>query len=546
MLIIAALYAVLLWPAVVVAAWGWKEVNGNYVIDSGADLVISVSKRNGDINSLNYKGQDYNGYAGKNTHVESGLGASTVGIQMVGNNVIKVSVQFGTLKHYIVMRYKNNNVYLFTNKADDSISAMRYIVRIKPGIFKHAATDSDYYDTGSTNIETADIVRSKEGLTKSKHYQGATYGRTMDYDYVGRSNGKAGLWMIRSNHEKASGGPFFRSLVTRASDTGEDLYDIYYYNMGTTDPMRFGLQGPSVLAFTDGSAPSSSLFARNADWAWIDGLGLSGWTNWSDRGYAAGVGISNMKKGFTYTVGLANSNAQYWGVAASTNGAWNIRKVIPGTYTLTVYKEELEVYKTSITINKGAGTAVNTVRATDPADDNALWRIGEWDGTPRGFLNFGDKVMKPTYMHPSDKRLAKWDAANFIVGTSAASAFPGYMWQGVNNHHLVYFRLSEAQLARDHRVRVGITQAYISGRPTIMVNEWAAPTPAATSQARTRSLTVGTYRGNNARLEFVVPASAFKKSAGEWQVLKISIVTGSSGTGFLSGGVSFDSIDMLA
>ena len=74
--------------------------------------------------------------------MESGLGRSTVGIQTIGNNVIKVSVQFGTLKHYIVMRYKNNNVYLFTNKADDSISAMRYIVRIKPGMFKHAATDS--------------------------------------------------------------------------------------------------------------------------------------------------------------------------------------------------------------------------------------------------------------------------------------------------------------------------------------------------------------------------------------------------------------------
>jgi rhamnogalacturonan endolyase len=84
--------------------------------------------------------------------------------------------------------------------------------------------------------------------------------------------------MVRSNHEKASGGPFFRSLVTRASDTGEDLYDIYYYNMGSTDPMRFGLQGPSVLAFTDGGAPSSSLYARNADWTWIDGLGVS-WTH---------------------------------------------------------------------------------------------------------------------------------------------------------------------------------------------------------------------------------------------------------------------------
>jgi rhamnogalacturonan endolyase len=38
--------------------------------------------------------------------------------------------------------------------------------------------------------------------------------------------------MIRSNHEKASGGPFFRSLVRRGGVGGPDLYDIYHYNMG--------------------------------------------------------------------------------------------------------------------------------------------------------------------------------------------------------------------------------------------------------------------------------------------------------------------------
>lgn len=272
---------------------------------------------------------------------------------------------------------------------------------------------------------------------------------------------------------------------------------------------------------------------------------LDGWTNWGDRGYASGIGISNMKSGYTYTVGLSNSAAQYWGTASSS-GAWSIKKMIPGTYTMTVYKDELEVYTGSVTIKKGAGTAVNTVKATDPADDTAIWRIGEWDGTPRGFLNFEDSPMKPTYMHPSDKRLAGWDASNFIVGTSKTNAFPGYIWQDINNDHLVYFKLTSDQLAKDHRVRLGITQAYINGRPTIAVNDWAARLPGATTQASTRSLTTGTYRGNNAKLEFTVPSSAFKQSTSEWQILKISIVTGSSGTKYLSGGVSFDALDMLA
>jgi rhamnogalacturonan endolyase len=64
---------------------------------------------------------------------------------------------------------------------------------------------------------------------ETTQYSGYKYGRTMDYDYVGKTTGSVGMWMIRSNHEKATGGPFFRSLVRRGSDDGEDLYDIYRY-----------------------------------------------------------------------------------------------------------------------------------------------------------------------------------------------------------------------------------------------------------------------------------------------------------------------------
>lgn len=533
---------ILLRATAVLAAFGWSDDGSNYVIDSGANLVIKVSKCCGDIVSLVYKGVEYQGYDGKNTQVESGLGASTVSIETVAvpnSYVIKVSVSVGTLKHYLVVRYKNNNVYIFTNKADSSITVQRYIVRYKAGMFPHSSTESDFYDDGSTDLETSDIVLNPSGLTKSKHYQGSNYGRTIDYDYVGKTTGSVGMWMIRSNHEKASGGPFFRSLVRRGSPTGEDLYDIYYYNMGHTDPQRYGLQGPSVLAFTDGGTPSSSLFARNADWSWFDGLGLSGWTTWANRGYALGVGLSNMKSGYDYVVGLANSNAQYWGTAASGTGAWSIYKVLPGTYTLTVYKNELEVATTTVTINTGAGTAVNTITCVDPEDKTAVWRIGNWDGTPGGFLNFESKPYKPTYMHPSDARISTWDAGNFIVGTSATSSFPGYMWQGINNGHIVYFRLSSTQLSQSLTLRIGITEAYINARPQVSVNSWTSSIPSPSTQASTRSLTVGTYRGNNHVFEYTIPASAWTQSTTAWQTLTINAVTGSTGGGYLSGGMAF-------
>lgn len=353
------------------------------------------------------------------------------------------------------------------------------------------------------------------------------------------------MYMIRSNHEKASGGPFFRCLQRRADSGGEDLYDIYYYNMGHTDPERFGLQGPSVLSFTDGSGPNTALFARNADWGWFDTLGIDGWVPASGRGAVAGVGLSNMKSGRTYTVGLSNANAQYWATAAASGGAWQITKALPGTYTLTVYKDELEVYTGSVTITAGGKAALNTITLVDPSDTTAIWRIGDWDGTPSGFLNFETTPWKPTYMHPSDSRIASWDVGNFIVGTTAVSSFPSYIWQDVNNGHVIYFRLNAEQLTQAHTVRIGITEAYINGRPQITVNSWTSKIPAATNQASTRSLTVGTYRGNNVVLEYAVPATAWLASTSDWQVLTINVVTGSTGTKYLSGGISIDCVELV-
>ena len=100
--------------------------------------------------------------------------------------------------------------------------------------------------------------------------------------------------------------------------------------------MRFGLQGPSVLHFTDnGAGPNHNLFSRNANWDWFDALEIDGWVPASRRGAVAGVGLANMKSGFQYVVGLKSDQAQYWTAAT---GAWRIDKVLPGTYTLTVYK----------------------------------------------------------------------------------------------------------------------------------------------------------------------------------------------------------------
>jgi rhamnogalacturonan endolyase len=520
------------------AAFGYTDDGSNYVITTGASLVLKVSKTTGDITSLAYKGKEYEGYGGKHSHVESGLGASTVTIKQSGSTIL-VKVVHGAITQWYAARSGENNVYLWTNKADASFTATRYIVRVKPGVFPNSGSDA-WDSTTDTIIEAGDVWKRPDGTTRSKHYSGK---RTIDYDHVGFTTGSVGLWVVRSNHEKASGGPFYRSLLRHSNEGGAGLYEILHYNEAQTEPERFGLQGPFVVAFTDGGTPSPSLFAANLDTSWADSLGITGWVGKAGRGKVAGVGLKGMDAKYPYTVGFSNADAQYWAKAASGTGAFSCKGMLPGTYTLTVFKGELAVHTGSVTVTAGGTTSLHTLTITgDPSTASTVWRLGNWDGTPGEFKNA--ELM--TYAHPSDTRASKWTGNVTIGSGSEAASFPAYLWKGVNDGILVYFKLTAAQAAAAHTLRVGVTTAYINARPQVTVNDWVSAIPTPPTQPSTRDLTTGSYRGNNHTFVFTVPSSAWSSDVTKYNVLKINVVSGSTGSGFLSPGTSFDCIDLLA
>ena len=213
--------------------------------------------------------------------------------------------------------------------------------------------------------------------------------------------------------------------------------------------------------------------------------------------------------------------------------------MLPGDYTMNIYKNELVVASTSVSVAAGTSASTGSIAiADDPAATSALWRIGNWDGTPTDLLN-GDKV---TSMHPSDIRMSSWTPGAFVVGTATASAgFPAYSWVGVNGSQAITFTLSASQV-KASTVRIGITTAYAGGRPRITVNNWTSSIPSASSQPSTRNLTVGTYRGNNKIYTYSVPASALQAGT---NTLTLSIVSGSSGDSWLSPGVAYDAVDFI-
>ncbi|MDX3836509.1 rhamnogalacturonan lyase B N-terminal domain-containing protein [Streptomyces europaeiscabiei] len=520
------------------AGFGHSDDGKNFVVDTGANLVFKVSRTTGDLTSLRYRGKEYEGYGGRHSHVESGLGASTVTVQQSGSTILIKAVH-GAVTQWYAARSGQNNVYLWTNKTDTSFTATRFLVRLKPGMFPNEGPYS-WIEASDKVIEAGDVWRRADGTTHSKHYSGK---RVIDYDHIGFTTGSVGLWIVRSNHEKASGGPFYRSLLRHSNDLGAGLYEILHYNQAQTEAERFGLQGPYVLAFTDGGAPSASLAHDKLDTSWVDGLGITGWVGRAGRGKVAGVGLKGMDARYSYTVGFANKDAQYWAKAAAGTGAFSCRGMLPGTYTLTVHKGELAVHTREVKVTAGGSTALNTITITgDPSTAKTLWRLGDWDGTPGGFKNA--ELM--THAHPSDGRAAKWTGNVTLGAGDPVASFPAYIWQDVNDGIQVFFRLTAAQAAAAHTLRIGVTDAFAGGRPRVSINDWVSPIPAAPKQPSTRSLTTGSYRGNNHTFTYSVPASAWESNTSQYNVLRLNIVSGSSGTAFLSPGTSFDCVDLLA
>lgn len=510
------------------AAIGVTDNGSSIVVNTGAGLVYTVNKDNGDIISSKMNGTELSSSAGKGSHISSGLGS---GAEVTWNtspsgSTVTIITKTSTLTHYYVSRSGENIIYMATYiTAEPSVGELRYIFRGNGSVLTGVPANSNIRNnTGA--IESQDVFGLSNGQTASKYYGND---QAKDLSVRGVTGNGVGVFMAYGNREKSSGGPFFRDIQFQS---GGDTEVYNYMNSGheQTEDWRLGLHGPYALIFTTGSTPSVP------DFSWMSGLGLTGWV--SSRGAVVLNGLSGMVSGSTYTVGFANSTAQYW-TTASSSGAAVRRDMIPGTYTMTVYKGELSVYKESVNVNAGGTTTINTRTISgDPASKSALWRIGAWDGTPLDFLN-GQTI---AVRHPSDSRNASWGPVTYAVG-GTTNKFPAIQFRGQNSPTKITFNLTAAQAASAHVLNIGITAAYNNGRPSVTVNNTALTNPAASTQPNSRSFTIGTYRGNNTTFSWTIPSSALVTGT---NTISITPISGSSDLGnWLSAGWVYDAVELL-
>ncbi|GMK40449.1 hypothetical protein PCCS19_35050 [Paenibacillus sp. CCS19] len=507
------------------AATVYVTDNGStVVVDTGAGLVYTINKSNGDMTSAKMNGTELIG--SKPSHIASGLGSATVTwSKSPSGSTVNITVATSTLTHYYASRGGENIIYMATYvTAEPSVGELRYIFRGKGSVLTNVPTPSkNLNNTGA--IESSDVFGYSNGYTSSKYYGNS---QAKDLSIAGVTGNGVGVFMAYGNRESSSGGPFFRDIQFQS---GGDTEVYNYMNSGhaQTEAFRMGLHGPYALVFTTGSTPSVP------DFSWMSGLNLQGWV--SSRGNVVLNGLSGMQSGYTYTIGYSNSTAQYWSTASSSGSA-STYGLKPGTYKMTVYKGELGVYSENVTVNAGSTTTLNTRTINnDPSTTSTIWRIGSWDGTPLELLN-GQTI---AVRHPSDSRNSSWGPVTYAVG-SATNKFPAVQFRGQNSPTTVTFSLNATQAAAAHTLKIGITSAYNNGRPSVTINGHALTNPSASSQPDSRSVTIGTYRGNNTTFSWSIPASYFVNGT---NTLSITPISGSSDLGpWLSAGWAYDCVEL--
>lgn len=327
------------------------------------------------------------------------------------------------------------------------------------------------------------------------------------------------------SYEGSSGGPFFRDINSNNAGDSTNLY--FYMNSGhvQTEKFRMGLHGPYAMAFSRSGIPEGG---AKMDTSFFKDLGITGYIADSGRGKVIGT-VTGVGSSFQRVLHWYNDAAQYWAYADSA-GKFTSPAMKPGTYTQVLYQGEFKVKASSVTVKAGSTATANI--AADTETKTSVWRIGEWDGQPKGFRNAANQLR----MHPSDSRMASWAPQTYTVGSSNLDSVPMALVKEMNPLTIKFNGNAGSTL------RVGTTLSFAGCRPAVVVNSWNAPAPAAPTKIDSRGFTRGAYRGFGEVYNFAIPAGTLVSGT---NTIKISCTSGSSGASFLAPNVILDAIELF-
>ncbi|KAF1841775.1 polysaccharide lyase family 4 protein [Cucurbitaria berberidis CBS 394.84] len=515
------------------AAFGVTKNGNNIVVDAGSSspLVFTVNANSCDITSIKLRGEELQSPE-KGSHISSGLGTATVKYETIGSQYIKVTCTTSTLTHYLVAKSGESTIYMATHTtAEPTIGELRFIARLKsaslPLEFPFGAVSTTAGSSSTVEGSDVFVVNSQ---TRSKFYSSE---RFIDDTRVSLSRDGTdaihACFLLNSySYEGSSGGPFFRDINTNNNGPSTSL--TFYMNSGhvQTEKFRMGLHGPYALAFTRSGVPEGG---SRLDTTFFKDLGITGYVAPSGRGTVSGT-ASGVGSSFQKVLHWYNDAAQYFAYADSA-GKFTSPAMKPGTYTQVLYQGEFKVKAASVSVSAGKTTTANI--AADTETKTSIWRIGEWDGQPKGFRN-ADKQLR---MHPSDSRMASWGPLTYTVGSSSLDSVPMAL---VKDNNPLTIKFSNTYTAAA-TLRVGTTLSFAGCRPAVVVNSFNAAAPATPTKIDSRGFTRGAYRGFGEVYNYAIPAGTLVSGS---NTITISCLSGAAGGGgFLSPNVILDAIELF-
>ncbi|KAF1947269.1 Rhamnogalacturonase B [Clathrospora elynae] len=532
MLFKSALLAAATLSTSALAAFGVTKSGDNIVVDTGASntLVFTVNAKSCDITSIKYRGEELQSTS-KGSHISSGLGSATVEYETVGNQYVKVTCTAGALTHYLVARSGDSTIFMATHiTAEPDIGELRFIARLDS-----KALPLEYpFGVVSTTVGSSSTVEGSDvfvvdGQTRSKFYSSERFiDDTRHCVNRDATDPIHACFLLNSySYEGSSGGPFFRDINT---NNGGDFTSLtFYMNSGhvQTEKYRMGLHGPYALAFSLSGVPEGG---ANMDTTFFKDLGVTGYVAPAARGTVSGT-ATGVASSFQRVLHWYNDAAQYWAYADST-GKFTSPAMKPGTYTQVLYQGEFKVKAASVSVSAGKTTTANI--AADAETKTSIFRIGEWDGQPKGFRN----ADKQSRMHPSDSRMESWGALTYTVGSSTLNDVPMALLKDQNPLTIKFTGTNTAAAT----LRVGTTLSFAGCRPSVVVNSFNAATPAAPTKIDSRGLTRGAYRGFGEIYNYAIPAGTLVSGS---NTIKISCTSGNSGAGFLAPNIILDAIELF-
>ncbi|OGE55058.1 hypothetical protein PENARI_c005G07599 [Penicillium arizonense] len=508
------------------AAFGITTSTASYVIDAGSSnsLKFTVSRTSCDITSINYYGSELQ-YQSTGSHIGSGLGSATVTATTIGD-YIKVTCSTDTLIHYYVVHSGDPIIHMATyTTAEPAIGELRYIARLNADLLPNEEPFGVVSNiAGGTVVEGSDVYLV-DGQTRSKFYSSERFIDDKIHCVSGSANR---VCMILNQYETSAGGPFHRDINTNNVGSYTGLY--WYMNSGhvQTETYRQGLHGPYSMYFSRSGTPSSTL-----DTSFFADLDIKGYVATSGRGYVKGT-ASGASSSFKWVIHWYNDAAQYW-TYASSSGSFTSPAMKPGTYTMVYYQGEYAVATSSVTVTAGSTTSKSISGSVKTG--TTIFRIGDWDGQPTGFLNAANQLR----MHPSDSRMSSWTPGTYTVGSSSVSSFPMALFKSVNSPLTIKFTATSSQTGAA-TLRIGTTLSFAGGRPQATINSYTGSTPSAPTNLNSRGVTRGAYRGFGEVYDVAIPSGTIVAGT---NTITINVVSGSSGDTYLSPNFIFDCVELF-